>query len=40
VSQLALSAPADPSLTALVERWPALPDELRQAILRVAGLGR
>jgi hypothetical protein len=29
---------ADSKLTALIQRWPALPHELREAILRVAGL--
>lgn len=31
-------ATADPALAALAARWPTLPGELRQAILRVAGI--
>ncbi len=37
---LGVEVPADPALTALIERWPSLSAEQRTAVLRAAGLAR
>lgn len=33
-----LSVPDDPRLLALIDTWPTLPDDARDAIVRLAGL--